>query len=329
MTTIKDIAAAAGVSVSTVSNVLNHKPNVGQETKERVLRLCQEMQYIPNAAGKSLKTGESKTILFNFNDFDRGFYLKIIEGVNDYAGDNGYDLMICTTKSCEKYMHNRLTDGCIILDGRMDNKTIQRAASERYPVVVLDRVLPEPYIKSLVVNNYDPMAGLMEGIVKRGYRKFAFIGGLEHTDDNKERFRAFIDVLGRHHLPFRRENYFSGDYRERSGYQAAKIFMSAPELPEIFVCANDNMAVGAMRALRKRGYRIPEDVAITGFDNSEQAEMAGLTTITVPHYERGYLAASSLIENIRGKKNFAPMKLTAVVTWRGTVGRRVKPPGQY
>ncbi|MDR3114139.1 MAG: LacI family transcriptional regulator [Treponema sp.] len=323
MTTIKDIAAAAGVSISTVSNVLNQKSNVGQETKERILRLCTEMHYIPNAAGKSLKTGESKTILFNFSDFDRTFYLKIIEGINDYAGDNGYDLMICTTKSCEKYMYNRLTDGCIILDGRMEDKTLLRAASEHYPIVVLDRVLPNPYIKSLVVNNYDPMTELVEGIVQRGYRTFAFIGGIEHTDDNKERFQAFIDVLARHRIPFRREHYFSGDYRERSGYQAAKICMSAPKLPEIFVCANDNMAIGAMKALHERGYRIPADVALTGFDNCERAAMVGLTTVRVPDYERGYLAASSLIENIRGKHNVEPMKLTAVVQWRESVGVQV------
>jgi LacI family transcriptional regulator len=323
MTTIKDIAAAAGVSISTVSNVMNHKSNVGQETKERILRICQEMHYIPNAAGKSLKTGESNTILFNFSDFDRTFYLKIIEGINDYAGAAGYDLMICTTKSCEKYMYNRLTDGCIILDGRMEDKTLQRAATEQYPIVVLDRVLPNPYIKSLVVNNYDPMTELVEGIVERGYRTFAFIGGIEHTDDNKERFQAFIDVLTRHRIPFHREHYFSGDYREQSGYQAAKVFMSAPELPEIFVCANDNMAIGAMNALHERGYRIPDDVALTGFDNCERAGMVGLTTVTVPDYERGYLAASFLIENIRGKNNFEPTKLTAVVDWRESVGVHV------
>ncbi|MDR2094039.1 MAG: LacI family transcriptional regulator [Treponema sp.] len=322
MTTIKDIAAAAGVSVSTVSNVMNNKSNVGEETRRRVLDLCRELHYIPNSAGKSLKTGESKTILFNFSDFDRSFYLKIIEGINDYAGDNGYDLMICTTKSCEKYMHNGLTDGCIILDGRMENKTLQRAAMEQYPIVVLDRILSNPYIKCLVVNNYDPMTELVEGTVGRGYRKFAFIGGLEHTDDNKERFRAFIDVLTRRRIPFCRENYFSGNYRERSGYQAAKIFMSAPELPEIFVCANDNMAIGAMNALRERGYRIPDDVAVTGFDNCELAKTEGLTTVSVPNYERGYLAASSLIENIKGRENFELMKLTAVVEWRRSTGSR-------
>jgi LacI family transcriptional regulator len=155
--------------------------------------------------------------------------------------------------------------------------------------------------------------------VRRGYRNCAFIGGPEFTDDNKERFQAFLDVLNKNNIPFRRENYFSGDYRENSGGQAVKILMLAEELPEILICANDNMAIGAMKALQERGLRIPEDVAITGFDNCERAETLGLTTVAIPNYERGYLAARSLIENINGKNNFETMKISAAVTWRKTV----------
>jgi LacI family transcriptional regulator len=317
---IKDIAAAAGVSVSTVSNVMNNKPNVGEKTRQLVSRLCREMNYVPNAAGKSLKTRESRTILFNFSDFDRSFYLKIIEGINDYAVNSGYDLMICTTKSCEKYMYNKLTGGCIILDGRMKNEVLLRAASEYYPIVVLDRALPHPRIKSVVVNNVDPMTELVREIVRRGYRKFAFIGGPDHTDDNRERFGAFAAVLRENGVAFPREHYYSGDYRERSGVQAAKIFMYTQDLPEIFVCANDNMALGVIKALRDGGYRVPEDVAVTGFDNCELAESVGLTTVNIPNYERGYLAARSLIENIEGKNNFEPMKISAVVNWGKTLG---------
>jgi LacI family transcriptional regulator len=317
---IRDIAAAAGVSVSTVSNVMNNRPNVGEETRRRVLRLCRELHYIPNGAGKSLKSGESKTILFNFSDFDRSFYLKIIEGINDYAAGSGYDLMICTTKSCEKYMRNNLTGGCIILDERMKNEVLLRSAGEYYPIVVLDRTLSHPNIKSVVVNNYDPMAELVRESVRRGYRKFAFIAGPEHTDDNRERCGAFTGVLKESGIAFHREYYYSGDYREKSGAQAAKIFMYTRDLPEIFVCANDNMALGALKALREGGYRVPEDVAVTGFDDCELAESAGLTTVHIPNYERGYLAARSLIENIEGKKNFDPMKISAVVSWGKTLG---------
>jgi LacI family transcriptional regulator len=314
---IKDIALAAGVSKSTVSNVLNGKSNVSDPVKERILNLCQEMNYFPNNA--PIKPAESKAILFNFSDFDRSFYLKIVEGINDYASSNDYDLIICTSKSCEKYMRNSMTDGAIILDLRMNNETLFRIAREQYPIVVLDRSLDNPCIKSVIVNNYEPMSQLLQGLIERDYKKFAFLGGPEKTDDNIERYSAFIDVLERNNITFQRKNYFSGDYREGSGYKAAKIIMLASEKPEVLVCANDNMAIGAMKCFRDMGYRIPEDIAITGFDDCELSRTLGLTTVAIPNFELGYLAARHLIENIQGKGNVETLKIMATIKWRKSV----------
>lgn len=324
MSGIKDIAKEAGVSVSTVSNVLNGKKNVGEDTRAKVLRICQDLSYYPNAAGRTLKSGESNTILFNFSDFERSFYLRVIEGINDYVSDNGFDLIICTHKSCEKYMRSNLTNGCIILDGRVKNEVLQKVAREKYPIVVLDRVTDNPYIKSIVVNNFDPMQELVQNVVDRGYSKFGFIGGHEHTDDNKERYETFLYVLEKNNIPFHRKNYFSGDYREKSGYKAAKIFMLGEELPEVLICANDNMAIGAMKAFMEKGLQIPEHIAITGFDDCDLAETVGLTTVSIPNYERGYLAARYLIENIKGRRNTELLKISATVKWRKSVADRTR-----
>lgn len=316
-TGIKDIAEAAGVSKSTVSNVLNGKSNVGEETRQKILNICRQMDYRPYLAGKHLRQQiDNKAILFNFSDFDRSFYLKIIEGINEYVSDNGFDLIICTSKSCEKYMLSGMTSGAIVLDCAMENSSLFRLASPQYPIVVLDRVLEQPGIKSLVINNYDPMRELVQGLVDKGCRKFAFLGGLEKTEDHIERFTAFRHVLQENNIAFREENYFSGDYREGSGYKAAKILMLAQETPDALVCANDNMAIGAMRYFREQGCRIPDDISVTGFDDCETARFLGLTTVSIPNYERGYLAARNLIENIRGNRNEETLKLPAMVKWR-------------
>lgn len=322
MVGIKDIAKAAGVSISTVSNVLNGKKNVGEETKEKVLQLCKEMEYYPNSIGKALKSGTNNTILFNFSDFDRSFYLRIIKGVSDYVKDNDYDLIICTERSCEKYMRSNLTSGAIILDAKMKNSILSSVANEKYPIITLDRVIDHPYIKSIVVNNYDPMYEMMQQLVDMGYRRFGFIGGPEHTQDNQERYRGFSDVLEKNNIPFLRKNYFSGDYREKSGYSAARIILLEDELPEILICANDNMAIGAMKAFRENGIRVPEDISVTGFDNCDIAEALELTTVAIPNYERGYLAARYLIENIKGHRNVEPFKISAKVKWRKSVKKR-------
>lgn len=320
MVGIKDIARQAGVSVSTVSNVLNNKKNVGDDTRDKILKICEELSYYPNMAGKGLKSGKPNTILFNFSDFDRSFYLKIINGISDYVNDNDFDLIICTDKSCEKYMNNSLTSGSIILDKKMKDEVLNRIAAENYPIVVLDRILENPWIKSVVVNNYEPMYELIQGVIDRGYKSFGFVGGPEETADNKERYRAFRDALAANHIEFQQKSYFAGNYREKSGYTAAKILMLSRELPDCLVCANDNMAIGAMKAFRENGLRVPKDIAVTGFDNCDLAEAMGLTTVSIPNYERGYIAARYLIENIRGQKNVETFKIEAKLIFRDSVG---------
>ena len=320
MTGIKDIAKKAGVSTSTVSNVLNGKKNVGEETKNRILQICKDMEYYPNASGKLLKSGNSHTILFVFSDFDRSFYLRIIEGINDYVNDNGFDLIICSQKSCEKYMRSNLTSGAIILDERVKNEDIVKIARENYHIVLLDRVIDNPFTKSVLVNNYDSMTSLVQTVIEKGYRRFGFIGGPEYTDDNKERYKAFLDTLKKNNIEFFRKNYFSGDYREKSGYRAGKIFLLSKEVPEILVCANDNMAIGAIKAFLDAGFRVPEDIAVTGFDDCDFAESANLTTVKIPDYERGYLAARCLIENIKGDmKNMETLFISATVRLRNSI----------
>lgn len=317
MVGIKDIAKRAGVSPSTVSNALNGRKNVGEDTRERILELCREMNYQPNIIGKTLKTGRNHTIMFNFSDFDREFYLKIIQGISDCVYAKDYDLIICTNKSCEKFMNRTFTSGCIMLDWKCSDDLLIRNASEKYPIVVLDRLLQAPYIKSVVVNNYAPQHELMEGLVAKGYRRFAFLGGI-NSQDNRERFQAFKDVLDEHQIPFRRENYYDGDYREKSGYQAAKLLMLSENLPDVLVCANDNMAIGAIKAFKENGVRVPDDIGVCGFDDTEMAKMVGLTTVSIPNYERGYLAAQYLIENIEGANNFDTFKIAAKVKWRAS-----------
>ena len=263
--------------------------------------------------------GKTKTILFVFSDFGRGFYLKIIEGINKYASVSGYDMVICTDKSCEKFMRSSMSDGCIILDAHVRNDTIISAAEEGYPIVVMDRLLEAPNVKSVIMSNIKSMTNLMSGIVDRGYRRFAFISGPEHTEDSRERFQAFSDVLSAGDIAFDNKMYFAGNYLQSSGYEAARIFLAGGSRPEAIVCANDDMAIGAIKALEESGLRIPRDIAVTGFDNIPEAESAGLTTVSIPDYERGYLAAFSLIDNIRGKNNFETVNIPTSVVWRHTV----------
>lgn len=321
MTGIKEIAAAAGVSPSTVSNALNDRKNVGEKTRQRILKICEDMHYEPNLSGRALKSGTTKTILFNFSDFDRKFYLEIIHGIHDYVCTRDYDLIICTNKSCEKFMNKTFTCGGIIQDIHCSDSVLIKKAEKGYPIIAMDRVLNQENIKSVVVNNYDPEYALVEKLVEKGCRKFAFLNGLD-TADSKERFRAFSDALAKHGIPFGRENYYAGDFREKSGYQAARLLLLTKQLPDVFVCANDNMAIGAIKAFKDNNIKVPEDIMICGFDNSEMAAVYGLTTVAIPNYERGYLAAQYLIENVNGAADYDPFYISAKVKWRTSTERK-------
>lgn len=314
--TIKEIAALANVSSATVSNVLNNRNNVGEETRQKILHLCEEYGYT-NHKTKRLQNDETKTILFNFSDYERNFYLKIIHGISDYVYSRDYDLMICTNKSCKKFMDPSLTCGAIMLDQKCKNSVLIDKANEGYPIVSLDRIIDVPNIKSVVVNNYNAMSELIQGLIDKGYRDFGYVAGID-TLDNQERYKAVRDVLQKNGIIFQRENYFIGDYSEKSGYQSARLMLLSENVPEVLVCANDNMAIGAIQALKQEGLKIPEDIAVTGFDGTEMAEFMGLTTVDIPDYERGYLAAQFLLQNIAGNQNFDVFKIAAKVHWRTT-----------
>lgn len=316
--TIKDIAKAAGVSTASVSNALNGRKNVSNETRQKILRICDEMGYQSSSVGRTLNDTDAKTILFIISEFDRQFYLKIIQGISDQAEARGYDLIVCTNRSMDRLLTKSMTTGCVMLSMNCSNELLIRRARQGYPLVVLDRKINEPNIKSLLVNNYDAMKELTQALVDRGYRRFAFLAGPD-TLDTQERFRAFSDVLKANHIAFNRDFFLSGDFREKSGSRAANLLMLSGELPQILVCCNDNMAAGAMQTFLSSGLRVPEDIAITGFDGATISELMGLTTVTIPNYERGYLAAQFLISNINGASNFEPFMIRASVTWRQSV----------
>ncbi|MDI4645392.1 LacI family DNA-binding transcriptional regulator [Cohnella hashimotonis] len=318
---LKEIAEIANVSISTVSNVLNGRKNVGEETRERVLRICEEHGYAVGG-GKKARTEKNRTVLFIFSDFDRDFYLKIIQGISDCLTENGFNLVICTNKSSGEFMRGSFAGGAICLDASMSDEFLAGVAAREMPVVLMDRIMEngQANAKSVVVDNYPVMCQLVQSLADRGIKRFGYVGGLGFTLDNQERFAGFSDTLARNGIVFDQRYYYHGNYREDSGYQAAKLMLLSNDLPEVVVCANDNMALGAVKAFEEHGVKVPEDVSVTGFDDSAMAAMAGLTTVAIPRYESGYLAAKKLLELMGDEEaSVEPFKLSATIRWRRTV----------
>lgn len=316
MAGIKEIAERAGVSIATVSNVLHKKQNVSEETREKILSIAKELDYHPpGEKGKEGKGQRSRTIVFNFSDFDTLFYLDILHGISDYAYARGYDLVICSDQNFEHYTDVSSVCGCIVMDYKSDDAVLKRLADHGIPVIALDRELNYRRIKSIVVNNYAAEKQLVEGLIANGYQRFAFLGGMD-TQDNRERYRAFRDALKEHGLSFHRTDYYEGDWREKSGAAAARLLMLSEEMPEVLVSANDMMAIGAIRKFQENGLHVPEDIAVCGYDDLIISKYLGLTTVAVPDYERGFLAAQALIDIMEDKGDYETFRIGARVKWR-------------
>ncbi len=299
MVTIKDVAKKAEVSVSTVSNVLNNRKNVSEATRKRIFEICEELNYIPNVAGKTLKSGKNKTVLFCFSDFDRNFYLEILKGIHECIEKSDYDLIVSTSNVAKKYMQNNFTCGAIVLDYRLDSDFISKINTKSYPIVFLDRVNEDEYSKSVVVNNYCGMTELVENLVSSGRRKFAFMGGV-HTSDNAERYKAFLDVLKKHNILYNEELYFDGDFKKSSGYNGARYLLEKTSDIDCIVCVNDDMAVGGLQYLQDCDIDVPREIAVTGFDYSEVGKVFNISTVKISNYQRGYIACEALIKTIEG-----------------------------
>ena len=311
---IKDIAKLAGVSVATVSNALNNRKNVGTETRNKILKIAEELNYdLPAKNAGEQSTG--KNIVFHFSDFSTLYYHDILHGISDYVFSKGYNILVSSDRDLKRYRDPSISCGCISMDFCCDDSLIMDLANRDYPIIVLDRELIGEGIKSIVVNNYNSQQQLVEGLVKAGMKSFAWLGGLD-TPDNRERLKAFKDVLHANGISCRRTDFYEGNWLEDSGDQTARLLMLTESMPDALVCANDMMAIGAIRKFRREGIRVPEDISVSGFDDVIISRYIRLTTVSVPNYERGYLAAQSLIEILEGRGDYDTMRLGARVKWR-------------
>ena len=321
MAGIKEIAERAGVSITTVSNVLNKKKNVGARTREKVLSIAQELGY--NHKEQSGIDGKRRTIIVSFSDFDTLFYLDILHGISDYVSRQGYHILICNGDDLAHYSNPDEVCGCIILSSQILDSQVIAVADKGMPVITLDRELKHPMIKPMIVSNYEGERQLMQKLVEAGFKSFAYLSG-QDTADNKERYTALRDVLRENDISFHRNDFYEGDWREKSGTQAARLIMLRDRMPEVLVCANDMMAIGAIRHFQENGIRVPEDISVCGFDDIIISRYLGLTTVSVPDYERGFLAGQALLNILDGTGDFDTYRIGARVKWRRTAAKSHK-----
>ncbi|MBE2181799.1 MAG: LacI family DNA-binding transcriptional regulator [Anaerolineae bacterium] len=296
MTTIRDVANRAGVSVTTASYVLNNTGKISVATRERVMQAAAELNYHPNAFARNLKYRKTQNIGVFISRFGGSFYEDILEGIHSVILNTSYELLVCPeSRSTRRILFHRQVDGAIVFDSKLATEAVHKLASSQFPIVILDRPLQGEYIVPLLLDNPQGVREAFNHLYGQGNRKMCYVAGASDSFDNTERMETFLDLAKDHGLKI---PIYQGNFTERSGYEAGQAIWEAEELPDAVFCANDQMAIGFIDAAKERGLRIPEDIAVVGFDDIPLARYVKppLSTVGTSRFEWGKLAVHQLID---------------------------------
>lgn len=313
-----DIAQLAGVSQATVSQVLNNSKldSIPQETRQRVLDAIKHLGYVPDRTARSLRTKKTYTIAAVIPDITNPYYPSFIRGIQDVVGGCDYDLIIYNTdgdrqkeEKCLRSVRQSNVDGLICAFFHLTSDDL---AELSIPVVHL-QLKPEapPPVDVIYIDNAGAARDVVNHMIERGYDCIGMIAGEEDTPPRRARVDGYSQALAEHNIPLREVLIRGGHYNEAGGYQGMQELLGIlPRRCAVFA-ANDLMALGAMTAVREAGLRIPEDIAIAGFDDIAAASMVhpALTTVNQFQNQIGRRAAEMLFERI---DNTAPETFQAV-----------------
>jgi len=315
VTTIKDIAKRAGVSISTVSYALNGIPKVHPETRDLILALAKELGYYPNTQARNLKTGSTRRIGVFTNSLGGSCLGAIMRGIQDAVVAYDYDVLVATVSRSNKdraysLLREKWLDAAIMINSAEIELELLQVASSICPLVLMDRdpgnkILDIENICTITIDNYYGAAEITKRLVSLGRKKFMYLGGFHQSYDNDKRFEGFSDVLKDSGIAFDPSWYFEGDFIEAVAYPKLNAVLDDGMIPDALFCANDDMAVAAVLALNEHGLRVPHDVSVTGFDDNEFARHCTppLTTVGYDRVGMGGMAVHALMDMVRGKSD--------------------------
>ena len=308
MATLRDIARVAGVSPATVSRVLNGNQQVARELRERVYEAATRVGY--QLANLRRPRAHLRQVALVVPHVSSPFYCEVLAGVEREAFQRGYDLIFYTTAGrshenvIERVLQAPQVAGLVVITPRHGEERLLADRPDAPPVVVVDHRSagsPHPHV---VVDNLRGAYRAVSYLVSKGYDDIAMIRGPENIQSSMDRIRGFLLALQEAELPAGPDRVWAGDFEQRSGYEAvARRLDKGEKMPRALFCANDLMALGAIHALQERGLRVPEDVAVMGFDDLPiaAAAMPPLTTVRQPLQEMGTIAFRMVIRLAAGE----------------------------
>ncbi len=319
MTTIKDIAKRAEVSSTTVSRVLNDYTYVSDVTRKRVIEAINDLEYSPSNLARGMRIKKTYTIGLLIEDITNPFYAETAKTIISIAKEHGYSIILCTTNSNlsiqQEYisiLRQHQIDGFLFGSVYLKDDTVMQVINSDLPYVLYNRcLLSRNNVNYVVLDNMLGSFLAVEHLVKLGHKRIGFIRGQSFFSTGRERLNGFISAIKHFNLDFEKTLIATGDYNEKKAFKAAHSLINQPNLPTAIIAANDLMAFSVMEALSLRGIRIPEDIALVGFDDVEMARHSSiqLTTVAQNKNEMAKIAIQSLIRMLEGKDIEMPVQI--------------------
>lgn len=298
---IFDVAKKSGLSVVTVSRVLNNSSSVRQKNKEKVLKAMKELNYQPNAAARSLARGKTGIIGLTLTTLDDSFLDAVVKETNERLGEHGYLLALSIARSFEDAFRRSLfqedrVDGVILLSPTDEDEFIMELKNKKIPLVLVDNSKSHPSVCSVIVDNFKGGYEVGKHLIELGHTDIAHIAGPDPFLSSRERERGFLTALEEAGLKPRCIE--RGTFSMSSGYEIATRWIDAGELPSALFAADDYIALGVIDACLNRGVRIPEQLSIVGFDDQKFASefRPKLTTVRQPADKIGAAGVELLLE---------------------------------
>lgn len=306
---LKEVAKRAGVSIATVSRVINDMDNVKPETRFKVEKIIKELGYKPNRVAKRLRYKKSSGNLIGIliPDIRNPFYVEVLRGIEDVTYVNECAIIVCNFSQDEKkakfyldILEAESVDGLIVAPVNENDQNVINIIKSGLPVVCVDRGLNDIDVDVVVVENKEGAYSAVDYLAKKGYKRIAYIGGLTQIPSTREREKGYYEALKDNNIPIYPELIKFGDSSHESGVKLTEELLSLPQPPDALFTGNNLITLGALETIHNKGLRIPDDIAIVGFDDMYWSISLNppLTAVRQPAYEIGKRAAELLIQKI-------------------------------
>lgn len=326
MVTQQEVAKKAGVSFITVSRVINGKEYVKKETREKVLQTIKELNYYPNQIGRALHIKSVNIIGIitptpaNVAVHETDYYNSLMAGIEKSTIVHNYDLLLSAHRNEDHFADylrlyfQRKVDGLILITPDLNNPQIKVIQAKNIPCVVIGDRPATNTIDYVDTDNYDGMYRVAEYLIGKGHRQIAYVKGDKTSPNARDRFKGFNDALKKNGLKVVDNWVFEGDFTPESGRNALKKILDSGQLPTALICANDLMALGALSEAKAAHIKIPEDLALIGFDGIAITAFTDppLSTVRQPLFEMGFTATEMLFNKIKEPERSSEYKIFPV-----------------